>query len=342
MLLSKDMETIILDHGTGGLLSQDLVTNVIASNLGDRYLGIMEDSAVFKVQSQTLAMTTDSFVVDPIFFKNGDIGKIAICGTVNDLAVSGATPCYLTLGIILEEGFPMKDFIRILRSIKETAIEANIYIVAGDTKVVKKNELDKIYLNTSGIGVFSNTSPKLTLAKIEAGDDIIITGMLGNHSIHILSMREGLGYENNVLSDCAPLNHMIAEVIKVGGMDIKYMRDLTRGGLGSALNEISDAIHKELIVNQCDLPIMRETQMAADMLGINPLYLANEGCLSIICKPNITSKVLNTLHKNKYGINAVKVGFVTENNKQQVTGLRVDGTSEIIEHLYGQELPRLC
>lgn len=342
MRLSKDLSTIILDHGSGGLLSQDLITNIIVPRLGKQYLGKMEDSAVLELKQPTIAITTDSFVVDPIFFKNGDIGKIAICGTVNDIAVSGAKPVYLTLGMVIEEGFPMKDLLTILNSIRIAAEEADVFIVAGDTKVVKKGEIDKIFLNTSGIGVFADGYTQLSYPKIQSNDDLIVTNWLGNHSIHILSLREGLGYETKVTSDCAPLNGMIHKMIKIAGSSIHYMRDLTRGGLGGALNEIAAAVNKGIQVNLSTLPIQHETKMAADMLGINPIYLANEGCLSIICDPKVTDKVIMTLRAHKYGYQAVKVGFITDEKPGAVIGINKDGDMQVIEHLYGKELPRLC
>lgn len=342
MLLSKDLNSIVLDHGSGGLLSQDLVANIIAPTLGDRYLGKMEDSAVLELEKSTIAMTTDSFVVDPIFFKNGDIGKMAVCGTVNDIAVSGAKPLYLTLGMVIEEGFFMKDLITILNSIRTASQEANVFIVAGDTKVVKKREIDKIFLNTSGIGIFTDGDTQLSYQKIQSNDAVIVTNWLGNHSIHILSLREGLGYETKVASDCAPLNNMIHKVIKVSGSGIHYMRDLTRGGLGSALNEIASAVKKGIRVNLYSLPIQHETKMASDMLGISPIYLANEGCLCIICDPKIADKVIMTLRVHKYGSQAVKVGFITDERPSTVIGINRDGDMQVIDHLYGKELPRLC
>ena len=198
--------SIILDHGAGGLLSRELIERIVVPAFGDRYLGRMEDSAILELPAHKVAITTDSFVMDPLFFSNGDIGKLAVCGTINDLAVSGANPLYLTFSMIIETGFPLRDLRQILASAAAAATEANVYIVAGDTKVVDKGAADKIFINTSGIGVFEDWSTELSTRKIAADDEIIITGEIGNHSIHLLSLREGLGFESNVLSDCAPLN----------------------------------------------------------------------------------------------------------------------------------------
>lgn len=338
----SNLTNIVLDHGTGGLLSQELVASFITPILRETYLGKMEDSAIVKLDATTIAMTTDSFVIDPIFFGNGNIGKVSVCGTVNDLAVSGAKPLYITLAMVIEEGFPLEDLRKIVVAIAETAKEAGVFIVAGDTKVVRKGEVDKIFINTSGVGVFSDEAPKLTMSSINDGDDIVVTSQLGNHSIHILSMREGLGYESRVVSDCAPLNNMINKVVTKFGTKIHYMRDLTRGGLGSALNEISEAIHKGIEVKLHDIPVQHETRMAADMLGVNPMYLANEGNLVIFCDPSISQELVNVLQNEKYGKNAKVVGKTTESKENKVIGIDDQGNATTIEHLYGQELPRLC
>ncbi len=342
MKLSNDLETIVLDHGTGGLLSRDLVENVISPILKDVYLGEMEDSAILNIHSSVIAMTTDSFVVNPIIFKNGDIGKISVCGTVNDLAVAGSVPKYLTLSFVLEVGFPLQDLRKILTSIRDTAIEAGIKIVAGDTKVVNKGEVDKIFINTTGVGTFEKKQKAITQKNIKTGDDIIITGNIGNHSIQILSMREGLGYESRILSDCAPLNKMIAEILNNFADSIHCMRDLTRGGLGSALNEISEAINMGFDIQFDEIPIQHEVKMASDMLGVNPIYLANEGNICIFVDHKDSRKVLEILRKNNYGQNAKIIGKVSDERENEVIATKKDGESFIIEHLYGMELPRLC
>ncbi|OGM60291.1 hydrogenase expression/formation protein HypE [Candidatus Woesebacteria bacterium RIFCSPLOWO2_01_FULL_37_19] len=340
---TKKKERIVLEHGTGGLLSQKLVSEFIVSILSDLYLGKMEDSAILNLDTKAIAMTTDSFVVDPIFFGNGNIGKISICGTVNDLAVSGAKPMYITLSLVMEEGLALADLSKILKSIHDTAKEANVQIVAGDTKVVRKGEGDKIFINTSGVGTFGNNRERLTIPLIQTGDDIIVTGNIGNHSIHILSLREGLGYESRVLSDCAPLNHMIDEVVERAGKGkVHLMRDLTRGGLGASLNEIAFGCKRNIEINLDQIPVQYETRMASDMLGVNPIYLANEGTLVIFCDPKSTSQILKTLKANKYGLNSQLVGKVSKNKESVVFGIDKEGEKTVIENLYGQELPRLC
>ena len=270
-------EVVVLDHGTGAKLSRELVEK-IANILGDTYLGVMEDSAVLGLSTRRIAFTTDSFVATPLIFGNGDIGKIAVCGTVNDLAVSGARPLYITLSLIIEEGMPMADLVRIIESVRETAREAEVKIVAGDTKVVGKGEAARLFINTAGIGVFEH--PPVSVKNVRPGQKIILSGYIGNHSIHLLSMREGLGFERNILSDCAPLNHIIDKLISnIPEGKIASMRDVTRGGLSAVLHEHARATNYQIHFDQPSLPIQPETAMAANMLGVDVINLANEGCL---------------------------------------------------------------
>jgi len=337
---SNKLGKIVLDHGTGAKLSGELV-GLIAQTLGDTYLGEMEDSAVLPINAGKIAVTTDSFVVTPIFFGNGDIGKIAVCGTVNDLAVSGAKPLYLTLAMVLEVGFPIDDLLRIVESIRKTAKEANVKIVAGDTKVVNVGEVDKIFINTTGVGTFERTP--LSYKGIEPNDKIILSGYIGNHSIHLLSVREGLGYEERVVSDCAPLNKMIDEVLTgVPEGSVNAIRDVTRGGLSAVLHEFAKAMGNIVKFEEEKLPILFETTMAADMLGVNPIHLANEGCICLFVKPDQEEKVLSLLRNNKYGIEARCIGYVSEEKSTDVVMIDKEGNEKILEELLGAELPRLC
>lgn len=337
------LDNIILqDHGTGGLLSKELLDKIIIPRLKPVYLGVMEDSGVAPLFGDKIALTTDSFVVDPIFFGNGDIGKLSVCGTVNDLAVSGAIPKYLTLALVLEEGFPIDDLNRILDSICITCKEANVSILAGDTKVVRKGEADKIYINTAGVGFFPEKRRALTLSNIQEGDSVIVTGHVGNHGVHILSFRDGLGFEANVLSDCAPLNAITEELLLKYGNKIHYMRDMTRGGLGCIFNEIAADVQLGISLDEKNIPMQFETEMAAEMLGINPLYLANEGNICIFCDPSIVADVIKTLKKYEYTKNSSACGTVTSSTNINVCLNTKDGTVEIIGYLQGKELPRLC
>lgn len=333
-------EEIVLDHGTGAQLSRELVEFVVAV-LGDVYTGEMEDSAMLPAPVGPIAMTTDSFVVDPPFFGNGDIGKIAVCGTVNDLAVVGAVPMYLTLGMILESGLSVAKLRRALESIRDTATEAGVRIVAGDTKVVLAGEADQLYLNTTGVGVF--TRSPLRMANVRPGDRIVLSGPIGNHTVHLLSIREGLGFEQNVLSDCAPLNGMIDALLGgSGGGSVRSMRDVTRGGLAAVLHEYAAALGLTLRIDRRALPVDFETVMACDMLGIDPINAANEGCLCVFVDPAGVDDVLDTLHAHRYGRRAVVIGQVTDRVERAVEVTDADGRTSLLEELRGAELPRLC
>lgn len=334
------VETVVLDHGTGAKLSRELVER-IAATLGDTYLGAMEDSAVLELSTNRIAFTSDSFVVTPLIFGNGDIGKIAVCGTVNDLAVSGARPLYLTLSLIIEDGMPMVELLSIIESVRDTARLADIKIVAGDTKVVRKGDADRLFINTAGVGVLERTP--VSIRNVRPGQKIILSGYIGNHSIHLLSMREGLGFERNVLSDCAPLNRMIDNVLRnVPDGKIASLRDVTRGGLCAVLHEHARASNCLVRFDKAALPILPEAAMAADMLGINVIHLANEGCLCLFVEPDVADDVMTLLQADPFGKNAAIIGEVQGGAAGEVRMIEPDGTQTIIEELYGAELPRLC
>jgi hydrogenase expression/formation protein HypE len=320
-------------------MSRELISGTIARILGDTYLGEMEDSTLVDVPAGRLAITTDSFVIDPIFFGNGDIGKIAVAGTVNDLAVSGARPLYLTLAIILEEGFLVDDLERIVQSIADTARAAKVRIVAGDTKVVRRGEVDRIFLNTTGVGVLERRP--LSSRAPRQGDQVIVSGYLGDHSIHILSMREGLGFENRVESDCAVLSEPIAALLDACGDGIRCIRDVTRGGLGTVVNEFAEASGRGIELVESALPIRPETAMAADMLGVDVMYLANEGNLCIVASADATPTALDVLHTYPETAHAAVVGTV-RGDTADVSIVHADGRKTRVDLLYGAQLPRLC
>lgn len=333
-------ELIALDHGAGGGMSRELIDDVIVKTLGDVYIGLMEDSADIPLTTTRIAMTTDSFVVDPLFFGNGNIGNIAVAGTVNDLAVSGATPRYLTLALIIEEGFPISDLVRILESVRDTAREAGVVIVGGDTKVVHRGEADGLYINTAGVGLHERPGLKLSSRNLRPGDGVIVTGYLGDHSVHLLSMREGLGYESRVLSDCAPLNAVLADLFRVCEAGVRCVRDVTRGGLGTVLNEFAADSMVDISLDGSALPVRHETRMAAEMLGVDVMYLANEGVLCVVADPSAVPAALEVLHGHETTAKAQLVGEVTAGDGRV---WRLDeGRRTSVDLLYGAQLPRLC
>jgi len=332
---------IELDHGTGGGLSQELIGDLIAPRLGAVHTGRMEDSAILPIHASRIAMTTDSFVVDPIFFTNGDIGKLAVCGTVNDLAVCGATPRFLTLALVLEEGFPIAHLERVLDSIREAALEAGVEVVAGDTKVVRRGEVDKLFINTAGVGEFDR-DVSLGVHAVVPGGSVIVTSFLGDHSMHVLSLREGLGFEQRILSDCAPLNGLMDVLLDEFGDAVRCVRDITRGGLGTVLNEVAAGAGVSIHLDEESLPIRHETAMAADMLGVDPMYLANEGNLCLFVDGDAAADVLALVRAHRYGAAAEIVGGVGEAGGSPVTMRTAEGAVTTVAVLYGAELPRLC
>lgn len=331
---------VVLDHGTGAKLSSELVT-MIAQTLGDSYVGEMEDSAVLPISTDRICMTTDSFVIEPAFFGNGNIGKISVCGTVNDLAVMGSRPLHITLGLIIEVGFSLARLQDILISIRETAEEAGVTIVAGDTKIVAEGEADGIFINTTGIGLLERRP--LRMRDVRDGDAVILSGTIGNHTVHLLSIREGLGFESRVLSDCAPLNGMIENVLTAGSPGaIHSIRDVTRGGLSAVLHEYARTLGARIEITEEAIPVQAETRMASDMLGINPLHTANEGCVCLFVDPGEVDATLKALRSHAYGQNATAIGHVRFCERTGVRLLDGSGNGSWLEELEGAELPRLC
>jgi hydrogenase expression/formation protein HypE len=332
-------DKILLAHGSGGSLSHEIVNNSVLSVLGNPILNRLDDSAVFEANGR-IAFTTDSHVVQPIFFPGGDIGKISVCGTVNDLSVMGATPLYLSLALIIEEGLPIKDLETIVNSIKKAADEAGVKIITGDTKVVNRGDADKLFINTAGIGIIPE-GVNISGHNARPSNKVILSGTIGDHGIAVLSKREGIGFETRLESDCSPLNNMIAEMMKVSNK-INCMRDPTRGGLSSTLNEIAEQSGVSIRIDEEKIPVRREVAAACDMLGLDPLYIANEGKLVAIVEAEDAEKILAQMKKNKYGQNAVIIGEVTEKHTARVVLKTSLGTSRIVDMLVGEALPRIC
>ncbi len=333
-------ETILMAHGAGGTLSHELVEEVFVKAFANQHLASLEDSAVLDGPHGPMAFTTDSFVVTPIFFPGGDIGKLAVCGTVNDLAVSGATPRYLSLGLVIEEGLPMADLVQIVHSIAQTAEDAGVQIVTGDTKVVQRGAADGIFINTSGIGFFGDHAPR-SVTRVKAGDKVLINGYIGDHGIAVLSQREGLGFETSLVSDCAPLGGLIADLLK-RCPGVRCMRDPTRGGVASTLNEIAGQTGLSIALEEDSLPVRDAVNGACEMLGFDPLYVANEGKVLVVVAPEEATDALAALHAHPLGQAAAIIGTVLPGPAGRVTVATPYGAHRILDMLTGDLLPRIC
>ena len=333
-------DTIILAHGAGGTMSHELVESFFLKAFYNPHLEAMEDSASLDVEGGRLAFTTDSFVVSPIFFPGGDIGKLAVCGTVNDLAVAGAVPRYLSLGLIIEEGLALSDLQRIVDSIAATAREAGVQIVTGDTKVVNRGAADRIFINTSGIGVLP-AGRECSARQVQAGDKVLINGYVGDHGIAVLSKREGLGFETDLESDCAPLGGLIAEMLKVCPT-IRCMRDPTRGGVASTLNEIAEQAQVGIELVEGNIPVRDPVAGACEMLGFDPLYVANEGKVLAFVPAEASDAVLAAMRAHPLGEAAAIIGTVNEGEVGRVTVRTPYGAHRILDMLAGDLLPRIC
>ncbi len=335
-----DFDVITLGHGSGGLLTHRLLQSGVFDIFKNDLLDQQHDGASFNLNGN-IAFSTDSYVVSPIFFPGGNIGDLAINGTVNDLAMCGAAAKYLSLSFIIEEGLTMDEFWEILVSIKSAADKSNIKIITGDTKVVEKGKGDKIFINTTGIGIIH---PKANIhhKNIEAGDVMIISGNIASHGIAIMSLRKGLEFETNIESDTTNLNHTIISLIEKFGSDIKFLRDPTRGGIASVLNEIAELTKLGFYLDQKLIPIDEQVDAACEMLGLDPLYVANEGVFIAIVKKEIANIFLETLQKHDAGNNAAIIGEVTKDNAGKVIMKSRIGGKRIVNFLTGEQLPRIC
>ena len=335
----RPTDTVILGHGSGGTLSRDLLNRLFLPELGKAAPRALDDSAVITIDGQRYALTTDSHVVSPLFFPGGDIGRLAICGTVNDLAMVGATPVALTCGFVLEEGLSFDVLQRVVASMKAAAQEAGIFIAAGDTKVVQKGSADQLFINTSGMGKIPD-GINISGANAKEGDVVIISGTIGDHGIAVLSAREGLGFETTLESDVAPLNHLIGAMIGAG--EIHVLRDPTRGGLATSLVEISEQSNVTIELNEPSLPFKAAVKAACEMLGFDPLYVANEGKLVAFVKESDAQNVLEVMKRTKYGEDATIIGRVTGSGKSQVRMKTAIGGTRLVDMLPGEMLPRIC
>ncbi|MDQ7835812.1 MAG: hydrogenase expression/formation protein HypE [Humidesulfovibrio sp.] len=336
-------DKVLLDYGSGGKASQRFIGELFLENFDNPELRRLNDGAVLGVGAK-IAVSTDSFVVDPVFFPGGDIGALSVHGTVNDVAMMGAVPKYLTCGFILEEGLPVEDLTRIVESMGKAAREAGVWIVTGDTKVVQKGAADKIFINTTGIGeVFVDPAPAGDLAR--PGDAIIISGTLGDHGLAILSTRQGLSFETPVVSDCASLNHVIVELLQ-NVPDVHVLRDPTRGGLATTLNEIAVASNVTCELDEGLIPVKPEVKGGCSLLGLDPLYLANEGKFICILPEAQADAALELMRKSPLGVDARRIGTVMANDKPGQMGrvlLKTGlGGKRLLGMLEGEQLPRIC
>jgi len=334
----QEYPSVMLAHGGGGKLMHSLIDKMFIPSFNNQMLGAQHDGAVIDLGKVKAAFTTDSYVVYPLFFPGGDIGKLAINGTVNDLAMCGARPLYVSVGFILEEGFPMETLWRVVKSIKETADAAEVQIVTGDTKVVDKGKGDGMYINTSGIGILEHdigVSP----TKVQDGDLVLLSGDIGRHGITIMSLREELALESEIKSDTAPLSDLVMDLLEQG-IEIHCMRDLTRGGLGSALLEIAGASGTHIHINENAIPVSREVRATCEILGLDPLYVANEGRFIAFVKPSDSEATLKTMRS--YNSESSLIGRVDLKPSGIVTMKSKISTNRIIDMLSGEQLPRIC
>ena len=335
-----DFDMITLGHGSGGLLTHKLLQSGVFDLFRNDLLDQQHDGANFSLNDR-VAFSTDSYVVTPIFFPGGNIGDLAVNGTVNDLAMCGARAKYLSLSFILEEGLTMEEFWKILVSIKEAADKAGVKIVTGDTKVVEKGKGDKVFINTSGIGIM-HPNAKIHHNRIRAGDKIIISGQLANHGIAIMSLREGLEFETTIQSDTTALHYTVMKLLDEFGDGIRFLRDPTRGGPASVLNEIAGLTNLGYCLHQSALPIDPQVEGACEMLGLDPLYIANEGIFLAILKADIAGHFLSVLKNDSNGFQAAVVGEVTSVNPGKVILNSLIGGQRVVGFLPGEQLPRIC
>jgi len=333
-------ERILLEHGGGGLLSNELVAEIFLPLLRNCFLERLEDSAVLPLGSVKICFTTDSYVVQPIFFPGGDIGSLAVHGTINDLAVCGAEPLYLSTGYILEEGFPMADLERIVQSMASAAREAGVQIVTGDTKVVPKGAADGIYINTAGVGLLRYGAP-LSVASIRPGDAVIVSGTIGDHGAAIVTSRDELGLEADIRSDSAPLNGLTAAILAVSP-HVHCMRDATRGGLGAILAEIAMRAGLQITIREADIPLQPATRGICEILGLDPLFLASEGKLALFCPAAEAQAVLAAMRQHRYGREAALIGQTEAAPRGRLVLQTITGGVREVDLPTGEMVPRIC
>lgn len=339
-------DKILMSHGSGGSMMSDLIEHEFVSSYIDKSLYLGDDATIcseLKVaEGEKIAMSTDSYVVQPLIFPGADIGRLSVCGTVNDISTSGAVPYALSIGVILEEGLAISTLKEICKSIAKSAAEAKVKIVTGDTKVVEHGKCDGIYINTSGIGIVPD-NVNLSGRNIQPGDVVLISGTIGDHGITIMSCREGLNFSTGMKSDAAPLNSLVADVLKVAP-ETRCFRDPTRGGVASALNEFAAQSHVDITINEVEVPLRREVKSACEMLGLDVFQVANEGKMIVIVPPEQADAALSAMRANNYGKEAAIIGYVDEvsGTSPKVYVQTEFKTRRILDKLVGEQLPRIC
>ena len=336
----SEYRNVLLAHGGGGALMHRLIEKMIVPAFSNPLINDRHDGATFDVKGARLAFTTDSHVVNPLFFPGGDIGTLAINGTVNDLAMCGARPLYLSVGLILEEGLPMETLWRVLQSMRLAADEANVQLVTGDTKVVDRGHADRIFVNTTGIGVIEHDLA-IGPQSVQPGDVILLSGDIGRHGIAIMAVREGLEFSSDILSDCAPLSDPVMALLDAG-IEVHCLRDLTRGGLASALVEIAEASNLHLGIDERSIEVGDEVRGACELLGLDPLHVANEGRFVAFVPPHEVRPALSILQSHRVSAGAGVIGYVSEQPSGLVTMKSIIGASRIVDMLSGEQLPRIC
>jgi hydrogenase expression/formation protein HypE len=336
-----DYPNIVMGHGGGGKLGNELVEHLFLPAFRNSALENLGDAAVLDSGGAQLAFSTDSFVVQPLFFPGGSIGELAVNGTVNDLAVSGAEPKFLSASFILEEGFSLAQLAAIVEAMSKSAATAGVKIVTGDTKVVERGHGDGCYINTAGVGIMR---PGISVSPLHAmpGDVVLVSGTIGDHGMAIMSVREGLEFESQIRSDCVALNGMIEDVLAAAGPAVHAMRDPTRGGLASTLNEIAQSSNVGIAIDEAALPVRFEVQSACELLGLDPVYVANEGKAVFFVAPEAADRVLAVLRAHPLGRDAARIGQVTTEHKRMLVARTSMGANRVIPTMIGEQLPRIC
>jgi len=335
-----EFDVITLGHGSGGLLTNSLLGKTIFPLFSNDQIDAQHDGAVFMAEGK-LAFSTDSFVVSPVFFPGGNIGDLAVNGTMNDLAMCGAVPKYLSLGLIIEEGLKFEELWRILLSVKEICDRHNVKVVTGDTKVVERGKGDKIFINTSGIGEVK-ANAQIGIGNIKEGDHILVSGNVGTHGMAIMSLREGLEFETNLQSDTNYIGEISGKLIDAFGEKIRFLRDPTRGGLATALNEVASKIEKSVEIEESLIPVLSQTRSACELLGLDPVFVANEGVFIAVVDPEISEEAISMMRENPLSKDTAYIGKISGNYPKKVIMTSRIGGRRVLSSLLGEQLPRIC